>query len=86
MPEVEVCQVYRTKNGVPRIVEIRVGNVIFQFVRQRNKIKFGGKWSLAQVLDPGQVYVSKEMFTQALRKAAAILFPRKKSSRQLPLF
>jgi len=83
---IQIYRVRRTKN-LPIAVEIKVGRVILQFIRKENKIELESKYILgSRVLDPVQLYVPKELFTQALQRAAGILFPRKKSSRQLPLF
>jgi hypothetical protein len=83
---IQIYRVRRTKN-FPIAVEIKVGRVILQFIRKENKIELESKYILgSRVLDPVQLYVPKELFTQALQRATGILFPRKKSSRQLPLF
>jgi len=80
---IQIYRVRRTKN-FPIAVEIKVGRVILQFIRKENKIELESKYILgSRVLDPVQLYVPKELFAQALQKAAAILFPKRKKSSQI---
>lgn len=74
MSEIRVESVSQDANKI-KIVEIMVGNVMFRFRLEDNRLSYTKSKPGAQVHDPAQLWVSATLFRQACQEARAAKLP-----------